>query len=262
VKDDSTRSSNTRQFARLAKLSRVYTRATSPVAYLARKFIVDVSRQLSPSAAIALDLGCGTCPYQSLVCSSFRTDLYIGIDLAPTDTTVLVADAKCLPLGDASVDLIVSFDVIQHISKSEAMLDEMARVLIPNGYVLLTYPFLYPECDFHDFQRWTIEGMNDALARRGMSPVVFSRRGGPLFAAACALTWAVQHIIPGQRKSWRERRTLLGVIRSSFVALMTIPTNAIAWAALLVDSILPTRGAYMGGAVLARKVAPVARIGP
>jgi hypothetical protein len=39
------------------------------------------------------------------------------------------------------------------------------------------------------------------------------------------------------------------------IALMTLPTTALAWVGLLVDRALPVRGAYMGGAVLARKTA-------
>jgi SAM-dependent methyltransferase len=241
------------RYAGLATLARAYVNFSSPVAHAARRFIAEAARVATAPCAVTLDVGCGTCPYRTLIQAAFRSDSYIGLDVAPTDTTSVVADATCLPFADQTIDLVVSFDVIQHVAESDRMLDEAARVLRTGGFVLLTYPFLYAECDFHDYQRWTIEGMNHALAQRGLVAVLVRRRGGPLFAAACALTWAMQHAIPGQRKSWRAERTVWSIVRSATVALLTVPTNVIAWIALGLDTVLPTQGAYMGGAVLARK---------
>jgi len=51
-------------------------------------------------------------------------------------------EAPCtrLPLGDASADLFVSFETVEHIREQEAFLDEIARVLAPNGLLLLSCP--------------------------------------------------------------------------------------------------------------------------
>lgn len=244
-----------RRYRFLTRLGRLYTRFSSPVAFLARRFIADSAAMVSAHCPITLDVGCGSCPYAQAVRQAFHSDFYIGIDVAPTDNTILVADARMLPFADAAADLVVSFDAIQHFAESERTLDEIARVLRVDGYVLLTFPFLYAECDFHDFQRWTIEGMSDALTRRGLHPVSCKRRGGSLFACACGLTWMVQHLVPGQRRSWRSRRNWLDISRMAVIALMTLPTMALAWLALLTDRVLQTRGAYMGGAILARKTA-------
>ena len=52
------------------------------------------------------------------------------------------AQAPCtkLPLADASADLFVSFETVEHIHEQEEFLDEIARVLAPDGLLLLSCP--------------------------------------------------------------------------------------------------------------------------
>ena len=45
-----------------------------------------------------------------------------------------------IPLPDGSVDLVVSFETIEHIEAQEAFLDEAARVLAPDGVLLVSCP--------------------------------------------------------------------------------------------------------------------------
>ncbi|MDE2471489.1 MAG: class I SAM-dependent methyltransferase, partial [Bradyrhizobium sp.] len=51
--------------------------------------------------------------------------------------TFLQSGVDSLPLPDASVDLIVSFDVFEHVEKPEPILAEMRRVLAPGGQVVI-----------------------------------------------------------------------------------------------------------------------------
>ncbi len=234
-------------------LSRAYTRFANPVAFLARQFVDAAGKTVAGSASTCIDVGGGTTPYRANVIAAFGVHHYISIDVAPTDQTNLVADACRLPLRAACVDLVVSFDVIQHVVDAERFLVELSRIVRPGGLVLFTFPFLYAECDFRDYERWTMQGMRTALARHGFETAFEKRRGGTLFAFACGLTWIIQHLIPGQRTSWRQSRTAWSIVRSAIVALLMLPAHAFAWLALAVDGLLPVGGAYMGGAVLARR---------
>lgn len=49
-------------------------------------------------------------------------------------------DGGVLPFADHSFDMVVSFQVIEHISEPQTYLREIARVLRPNGVALLTTP--------------------------------------------------------------------------------------------------------------------------
>jgi SAM-dependent methyltransferase len=238
---------------RLVWLSRAYTRCTSPIAFLARRFVRRAAQQVAGPRALCLDVGAGTAPYRREVLEHFRVGHYVAVDVAPAVADAVIADARLLPFRSGSVDLVVSFDVIQHIAQPERVLAEVARVLRPGGAVIVTFPFMYAECDLRDFQRWTIAGMEELMQRCGLRPVLSARRGGFLFTGVCALNWLLQHLVPGQRRSWRQARTWRGVLRSAVVALLTLPTNVLGWLALLVDAAVGGRGAYMGGAVLATR---------
>ena len=50
------------------------------------------------------------------------------------------ADCAALPFPDASFDTVVSFETIEHIAAQDAFLDEVRRVLRPDGFVVLSCP--------------------------------------------------------------------------------------------------------------------------
>jgi SAM-dependent methyltransferase len=61
----------------------------------------------------------------------------------PTLDEAIVFDGKTLPLPDASVDLIVSDHVFEHLDDPQAVASELARVLKPGGWLCARTPYLY-----------------------------------------------------------------------------------------------------------------------
>ena len=49
-------------------------------------------------------------------------------------------DARTIPLGDASVDVIVSFETLEHFFEHDRFIAEARRVLRPNGLLILSSP--------------------------------------------------------------------------------------------------------------------------
>jgi 2-polyprenyl-3-methyl-5-hydroxy-6-metoxy-1,4-benzoquinol methylase len=87
-----------------------------------------------------------------------------GVDLAPAAiahargayaalANVQFVEASCtqMPLPDASFDVVVSFETVEHISGQAAFLDEIARVLKPGGLVVLSCPNKLEYSDKRDF---------------------------------------------------------------------------------------------------------------
>ena len=56
------------------------------------------------------------------------------------NVSFVVGDARALPLESKSVDLIVSFETIEHIHEHQKMLDELLRVLRRDGAVIVSSP--------------------------------------------------------------------------------------------------------------------------
>lgn len=60
-------------------------------------------------------------------------------DRLGADVTYAVADARHLPFGDASFDVVFSYSVFQHFAREDALasFDEVGRVLRPGGLALI-----------------------------------------------------------------------------------------------------------------------------
>ena len=202
---------------------------------------------------LCIDVGAGTSPYRGVIEKHLGVQHYIAYDIAASDTTDVIGDATRMPFIDGCAQWVTSFDVIQHIADCDAVLAEVSRVLAPGGFFLLTFPFNYCECDVLDFKRWTLAGMERDLRNKGFDIVQIEQRGGRFFALACALNWTVQHMIPGQRQGWRARRSMSGIARAALMLLLTMPTTALQWLMLGLDSLFPNKGCYMGGIAVAVK---------
>ena len=98
-----------------------------------------------------LDVACGE-GYGSALLARQAAHV-TGVDLAPaaidharrTYAGVPNLDFVCascaeIPLGDASIDAVVSFETLEHIPGQEAFLSEAARVLKPDGVLVLSCP--------------------------------------------------------------------------------------------------------------------------
>jgi SAM-dependent methyltransferase len=142
-----------------------------------------VGRAAPPGQAVLLDFGCADSQYRDLLPAHIR---YIGADLPGN----LRADVTFEPggpvqLGDGSVDVVLSTQVLEHVADPEAYLLECRRLLGPGGsLVLSTHGIMYYHPDPGDYWRWTSTGLRRTLERCGFE-VVDER--GLLGLAAAAL---------------------------------------------------------------------------
>src|SRR5215471_16928995 len=97
-----------------------------------------------------LDFGCGTGPL-SLLCARNGAQSVIGIDLSSDRiehakaaingnsnlSFVLEENTSRISLPDSSIEVILCFDVMEHVIDYEAIMREWARVLAPGGSVLI-----------------------------------------------------------------------------------------------------------------------------
>ncbi|MFU8833048.1 MAG: class I SAM-dependent methyltransferase [Wenzhouxiangella sp.] len=97
-----------------------------------------------------LDAACGE-GYGSHVLSRHATSV-VGVDIdskaitharqkyRANNLTFEQADCTRLPLADDSVDMVVSFETLEHLAEQDALLAEFRRVLVPDGVLLLSSP--------------------------------------------------------------------------------------------------------------------------
>ncbi len=80
------------------------------------------------------------------------------------------------PYKDDKFDLIVAFDVIEHVEQDEESLAALRQSLAPGGKLIMTVPALPWMWSAHDerhhhFRRYTRSGLGETLQRAGFRPV-------------------------------------------------------------------------------------------
>lgn len=174
-----------------------------------------------------------------------------------------VGACTAIPMGDASVDVAVSFETLEHIDSHEAMMSELRRVLRPGGLLVISTPdrveysertglrnpFHARELDRAEFQA--------LLQRRFRNVVLFGQRiafGSALFSeqAAGAGTFALAHPDhPLQRGIGRPQYL---VALASDAPLPAVPST------LLEQDIAESESSRQWSDALGRRDAEVARL--
>src|SRR5690349_12094180 len=104
---------------------------------------------LAPGRRV-LDAGCGL-GYGAAMLADAGAESVAAVDLAAEiidvardqtgdRVTFEVADLRSLPFADDAFDLVVCFEVIEHIEEQPAALDELRRVLAPGGVLAISSP--------------------------------------------------------------------------------------------------------------------------
>jgi ubiquinone/menaquinone biosynthesis C-methylase UbiE len=101
---------------------------------------------------VVLDVASGTGYGSYLLATLGRASRVISVDCSPTALAAsqrwdappvisrVCADCTSLPLADDAVDLVVSFETIEHVTEPRAFLRELRRVLKPGGTALISTP--------------------------------------------------------------------------------------------------------------------------
>jgi SAM-dependent methyltransferase len=89
-----------------------------------------------------------------------------------------------IPLGDASVDVVAAFETIEHVDEHERMLDELRRVLVPGGVLILSSPNKLVYSDLPGFRNpfhvkeLYFADLRDLLTRRFRHVAFYGQRLG------------------------------------------------------------------------------------
>ena len=105
-----------------------------------------------------LDVGCGPKPYYPFFAE--RASEYVGVDVVPHPAADLVGPVEALPVPDASFDIVLCTQVLEHCDDPAKAVAELRRVTAPGGRVLAsTHGVQVYHPSPHDYWRWTHTGL-------------------------------------------------------------------------------------------------------
>jgi SAM-dependent methyltransferase len=110
-----------------------------------------------PSVRI-LDVGCGVKPYYPFFAGVVSE--YIGVDIVENPAAELLGSVEALPVDDASFDVVLCTQVLEHCDDPARAVRELRRVTRPGGRVLAsTHGVQVYHPSPVDYWRWTHEGL-------------------------------------------------------------------------------------------------------
>ena len=98
---------------------------------------------------------------------------YTGVDMREGAGVDLVMEAAFLRFPDNSFGVVLSTEMLEHDPRPWQSVKEMARVLEPGGYLIMTARgYGYPKHDYpSDYWRFSVEGFEVLLADVGLIPL-------------------------------------------------------------------------------------------
>jgi SAM-dependent methyltransferase len=154
-----------------------------------------------PSGCL-VDYGCGNMPYRSLF--EPRVKQYIGCDFPGNEIADrIIVNPDRVPVDDASVDYVISTQVLEHVADPSGYLGECWRMLNERGLLILsTHGIWHYHPDPCDFWRWTSEGLKKVVGEAGFEVIRFH---GLLSESATAMQLWQDEVMP--HLHWRLEKT-------------------------------------------------------
>ena len=126
------------------------------------ELIAQEAAKLPPQVRRLLDVGGRGKPYACFFTG--RAAYHYVLDVEPAPSVDVVGDARTMPFSDASIDVVLCTQVLEHIPEPIAVIGEIRRVLKPGGTLLLSVPSIFPQHGSPgDYWRYMPQGLQWVL---------------------------------------------------------------------------------------------------
>ena len=130
-----------------------------------RKPLVDWLRSYHVAGLRLLDVGCGDRPYDPLFAAAAEV---VGFDVEGNAHADLHGTIDAIPVPDATFDLVLCLQVLEHVPDPAAAIRELHRAVRPGGRVLASTHGVAPlHPNPEDLWRWTPQGLEQLFLANG-----------------------------------------------------------------------------------------------
>jgi len=167
-----------------------------------------------------LDYGAGNSPYRGF----FRYQEFKSADVEQNSTGtidfIINSDRPKIAVESEQFDLVMAMDVLEHVPKVGAVLNEIHRVLKNSGIFLIKMPFVYREHEVpHDYRRLTEYGLKMLLIEHGFEVISFHKLGN---AWTAALTVINERFVLDFENQTFWSRMFSKLFRSTFLPMFNL----------------------------------------
>ncbi|MCF7809536.1 class I SAM-dependent methyltransferase [bacterium] len=136
---------------------------------------------------VVLDFGCGEGYGSKLIVNITKTLFALEIDSTAAQTTssrigktVVIADAKSTPFKSEFLDIIISFEVFEHIPNVEQYIKEAYRILRKGGLFIMSTPNVetYPMAGMNPYhiKEYTVSEVKELTKQAGFkNPDIYAQ---------------------------------------------------------------------------------------
>ena len=126
------------------------------------ELIAEHSAKLPAAARNLLDVGGKGKPYACFFAG--RVAHHYVLDVAPAPSVDVVGDGRRMPFSEASMDVVLITQVLEHVPEPVAVIAEIRRILKPGGTLLLSVPSIFPQHGAPgDYWRYMPQGLEFIL---------------------------------------------------------------------------------------------------
>lgn len=194
-----------------------FTRKNLDLYVIRTAILKALSGNLSRLHGKLLDAGCGKMPYKDYILNNSRVKDYVGLDIEQAlnyDDMVkpdFTWNGTTMPFENESFDCVIATEVLEHCAQPEKFLMEVNRVLVKNGTLFFTVPFLWNLHEApHDEYRYTPFSLERHLNNSGFSDIRIKATGG----------W---HASMAQMLGLWVKRSPLSIIKKRYLSFLVKP---------------------------------------
>jgi SAM-dependent methyltransferase len=182
-----------------------------------QRLVEEVALPVERRPGMAIDIGCGESPYRTMLesCGFVIKTLDLDNNTSPD----YVGSVENTGLPDASVDLVICTQVLEHCLNPSDGLREIFRILRPKGYLIASAPhvwFYHPHPT--DNWRFTQEGIVRLVSAPGLRPKMLLSQGGSILAYFQIVNFLLFGILGKAGAPFYAINNILGVVGDKLLA--------------------------------------------
>ena len=228
----------------------------------------EIKKNVHHAKGVLLDVGCGSSPFENLFAKNI--DKYLKHEHPAVAKNNIkydyLSELPTISAPDNSIDTIISFSVLEHVSKPFETLKEFKRILKKDGIFIISVPqYWHLHEEPHDYLRFTKYILKEKITELGFEIIYMKGLGrsfalvGQAFCNAMILLFDLNHVknifnfLSGKKSNDLGKSIFYAIYKSPLILLAIILIPIINMLFLALDQLLGSPRDTIGYFVVAKK---------